>query len=106
MFVILWEFEVKPGNRVGFEKAYGSAGTWVQLFRRDFRFGGTQLVHDPSRDEHYFTLDFWDSETAYRDFLTTNRQAYEELDSSLRALTLQERYVVSFELDPKAFAGP
>jgi heme-degrading monooxygenase HmoA len=106
MFVILWEFEVKPGNRVGFEKAYGSAGTWVQLFRHDSRFRGTQLVHDPSRDDHYVTLDFWDSETAYRHFLTTNRQAYEELDSSLQGLTLRERHVISFELDPKALAGP
>jgi heme-degrading monooxygenase HmoA len=106
MFVILWEFEVKPGNRVGFEKAYGSAGSWVQLFQRDSHFRGTQLLHHPSREHCYFTLDFWDSETAYRDFLTTNRQAYEELDSFLQGLTLRERHVVSFELDPKALAGP
>jgi heme-degrading monooxygenase HmoA len=106
MFVILWEFEVKPGNCVPFEKAYGSAGTWVQLFRRDSRFRETQLLHDPSREHCYFTLDFWDSETAYRDFLTTNRRAYEQLDSSLQGLTLRERHVVSFELDAKALAGP
>ena len=103
MFVILWEFEVKPGNRVGFQRAYGSLGPWVQLFRRDPRFRGTQLLHDPSRDDCYFTLDFWDSETAYHHFLTTNRQAYEELDTSLQDLTLKQRHVISFELDPKAF---
>ena len=103
MFVILWEFEVKPGNRVGFQRAYGSFGAWVKLFRRDPRFRGTQLVHDPSRDDRYFTLDFWDSETAYHHFLTTNRQAYEELDTSLQDLTLKQRHVISFELDPKAF---
>jgi heme-degrading monooxygenase HmoA len=106
MFVILWEFEVKPGNRVGFEKAYGSAGSWVQLFQRDPHFRGTQLLHDPSHEHRYFTLDFWDSVTAYRDFLTTKRQAYEELDSFLQGLALRERHVVSFELDPKALAGP
>ena len=106
MFVILWEFEVKPGNCTRFEKAYGPAGTWVLLFRRNSRFRGTQLLHDPSREHCYFTLDFRDSEGAYRDFLTTNRQAYQELDSSLQGLTLCERHVVSFELDPKALAGP
>jgi heme-degrading monooxygenase HmoA len=105
MFVILWEFEVKPGNRVGFQKVYSSTGAWVQLFRRDPRFRGTHLVHDPSRDDCYFTLDFWDSETAFRHFLTTNRQAYEELDSSLQGLTLKQRHIISFELDPKAFGA-
>jgi len=29
MFVILWEFEVKPGSEAGFEKVYGPTGEWV-----------------------------------------------------------------------------
>ncbi len=35
MFVILWEFEVKPGGEQSFESAYGPGGAWIQLFRRD-----------------------------------------------------------------------
>ena len=104
MFVILWHFEVKPGNRVRFENVYGSQGPWVQLFRRDFRFRGTRLLHDPSSDSCYFTVYFWDSENAYRGFLHAHRQAYDELDSSLIDLTLNERHVLSFELDPARFA--
>ena len=100
MFVILWHFEVKAGNRVRFEKAYGSQGAWVQLFRRNLHFRGTQLLHDPSSDSCYFTVDFWDSENAYREFLDSYRKAYDELDSSLIDLTLNERHVLSFELDP------
>jgi hypothetical protein len=35
MFLILWEFEVKPGYEQSFEFAYGPEGAWTQLFRRD-----------------------------------------------------------------------
>jgi len=102
MFVILWHFEVKPVNQVRFEKVYGIQGPWVRLFRRDVRFRGTQLLHDPSRDSCYFTVDFWDSEMAYRDFLNTHQKAYNDLDASLVELTASERYLVSFECDPAA----
>jgi hypothetical protein len=34
MFVILWEFEVKPGCEQCFESAYGPEGAWSQLFRQ------------------------------------------------------------------------
>jgi heme-degrading monooxygenase HmoA len=99
MFVILWHLEVKPGNLARFEKAYGPKGQWVQLFRRDAHFRDTQLLHDPSNDLCYFTLDCWDSETAYRAFLANNKRAYDELDASLQGLTANERHVVSFELN-------
>ena len=29
MFVILWEFEVKPGCEQSFESAYGPGGPWI-----------------------------------------------------------------------------
>jgi hypothetical protein len=57
MFVILWEFEVKPEER--FERVYNPHGDWVRLFLRDPRFRGSQLLRDPSRTHFYFTLDFW-----------------------------------------------
>jgi heme-degrading monooxygenase HmoA len=99
MFVILWHFEVKPGNRVPFENAYGSDGPWVQLFRRDSHFRSTQLLHDPSRELSYFTVDCWDSENDYRAFLAANQREYHELDTTLQGLTCSERHVLSFELD-------
>ena len=102
MFVILWEFEVKPGNQECFQKAYGPEGAWAQLFRRHPHFRGTQLLRGPSHALRYFTLDFWDSETDYRSFLTANQAAYEELDSTFQELTLQERHVLSFVFDPPA----
>ena len=59
MFVILWEFEVKPECQERFERVYNPHGDWVRLFLRDPRFRGFQLLRDPSRTHFYFTLDFW-----------------------------------------------
>jgi heme-degrading monooxygenase HmoA len=100
MFVILWEFEVKPGNQVRFESAYGPDGAWAQLFKRDPHFRKTRLVQDPSRPLYYFTLDFWDSESSYRNFLDSNQAGYKELDASFVELTKQERHILSCTLDP------
>jgi hypothetical protein len=35
MFLVLWEFEVKPGCEERFERVYGAGGDWDSLFRRD-----------------------------------------------------------------------
>ena len=102
MFVILWEFEVKPGSEERFENVYGTDGTWVRLFQRDPHFRGTQLRRDPARPHHYFTIDLWDSETAYRKFLEANQALYLELDQSNGELTSQERHILSFTLDPNS----
>jgi hypothetical protein len=99
MFVILWEFEVKPGSEERFQRAYGPQGAWVQLFQRDPHFWGTQLRRDPTRPLFYFTIDLWDSETTYYQFLEANRASYRELDRTAEDFTLQERQVLSFTLD-------
>jgi heme-degrading monooxygenase HmoA len=96
MFVILWEFEVKPGSEDRFQRVYGPKGAWVRLFRRDPHFRGTQLRRDPTRPLRYFTIDFWASESAYKKFLTKNRASYQELDRETEGLALKERRVLSF----------
>jgi heme-degrading monooxygenase HmoA len=98
MFVILWEFEVKPGSEECFENAYSTDGLWVRLFQRDPHFRGTQLQRDPSRPHYYFTIDFWDSQTSYQGFLDANRAAYEELDRCCEGFTLRERHILNFVL--------
>src|SRR5215467_14046957 len=87
MFVILWEFEVKPECQERFERVYNPHGDWVRLFLRDPRFRSSQLLRDPSRTHFYFTLDFWDSESAYQDFRSAHRASYEELDRHGNFLT-------------------
>jgi hypothetical protein len=100
MFVILWEFEVKPGSEGRFQRVYGPKGAWVRLFQRDPHYRGTQLRRDTSRPLFYFTIDFWDSETAYKRFLTNNRASYQELDRDTEGLTRHERRILSFNSSP------
>ena len=96
MFVILWEFEVKPGCEQSFESAYGPGGAWVQLFRRNPGYRNTLLLRDPSRPRIYLTLDFWHSESAFQSFHNANLKAYAALDRTTEDLTLRETHLGSF----------
>ena len=96
MFLILWEFEVKSGEELNFEKAYGLLGPWVRLFQRDSHFRQTQLLKDPSRSTIYFTLDFWDSEDDYKRFQHSNQSEYESIDRVTEGLTIRERNLGCF----------
>jgi hypothetical protein len=40
MFLVLWEFEVKPECEERFERVYGTGGDWDSLFRRDSHMSG------------------------------------------------------------------
>jgi heme-degrading monooxygenase HmoA len=96
MFLILWEFEVKPGEEQAFEKVYGPQGPWVQLFQHDPHFRQTQLLKDLSRPRIYLTLDFWESEHDYSHFKQINQEAYASLDQSTEKLTIRERNLGCF----------
>jgi hypothetical protein len=96
MFVILWEYEVKLGCEESFERAHGSQGSWVQLFRRDPAYISTQLLRDPLRCSFYHTLDCWNTDQAFDNFKLSYRVDYESLDLATQSLTVQERLIGSF----------
>ena len=106
MFVILWEFEVKPGSEPAFERVYGPQGDWVRLFRSTPHFQMTRLLQDTSRPGIYCTMDFWDSELAYDDFKNTHREAYQALDQATEGLTLRQRHLGSFLQSESASPSP
>ena len=97
MFLVLWEFDVKPGSEGRFELVYGPSGDWAQMFRSDPAYQRTLLLHDAARDHTYLTCDFWNSRAAYENFLRNNRDAYLALDKKCEQLTLAERKVGAFE---------
>ena len=97
MFVILWDFEVKPGNEAVFERVYGRSGQWAQLFQQDPRYRGTKLLRDVSDSSHFYTVDYWDFESAYYEFITQNQAAYEEMDRATQGLTVRDHRVFSGE---------
>jgi heme-degrading monooxygenase HmoA len=97
MFLVLWEFEVKPEGHQRFEQIYGSNGEWVQLFACDGNFHKTILWQDLSRSNVYLTMDFWHSSEAYESFKQSKREEYQLLDRACESLTVTERYLGAFD---------
>jgi heme-degrading monooxygenase HmoA len=97
MFVVLWEFEVKPGREERFERVYGADGEWVRLFRGDANYQGTRLLRDASRDGIYVTIDIWRSREAYERFREAAAERYAAIDAECEGLTTSERHIGSFE---------
>jgi heme-degrading monooxygenase HmoA len=100
MFLVLWEYDVKPGFERRFERVYGPAGDWAQFFRRDAHYRETRLLRELSRPSTYVTLDLWDSRDTYENFRQQNREAYRALDRSCERLTLREKHLGSFDEIP------
>ena len=97
MFLVLWEFDVKPGSEKRFEKVYGPSGDWAQLFRVDSNYQGTRLLGDASREKFYVTVDSWRTRTAYENFLQAHHNEYKALDAICEGLTIGERRIGAFE---------
>lgn len=97
MFLVLWEFDVKPGSEKRFESVYGPEGDWALLFRRDSTYQRTLLLRDPSRACTYVTCDFWETREAYESFRRANSHEYLALDRICEELTLAERRIGAFE---------
>ena len=96
MFLILWEFEVKPGCEKRFEEAYGPEGDWARFFRRNSHYRETRLLRDAIQTNKYVTADFWDSQEAYENFRERNHEEYLALDRSFEATTERETPIGSF----------
>ena len=97
MFLVLWEFEVKPGCEERFQRVYGPGGDWDSLFRRESSHAGTHLFRDISKPRVYLTADYWRSRKAYEEFLQAQGNEYNALDAVSEELTANERHVGSYE---------
>ena len=100
MFLVLWEYDVKPGFESRFERVYGPDGDWAQFFRSDPHYRETRLLRELSRPSVYATLDLWDSREPYENFRQQNQEAYLALDRHCEALTLREKHLGSFDQIP------
>lgn len=90
MYVIIWEYYVKPAHLPRFEKIYGESGKWVELFQKGHGYLGTELLHDSSDPGHYITIDRWVSFRDYQAFLSTWKEEYESVDAQCEGLADQE----------------
>ncbi|MFC5570125.1 antibiotic biosynthesis monooxygenase family protein [Lysobacter yangpyeongensis] len=93
MFVVVWEYEVRPGSEAAFSALYGADGDWVALFREHAGYLGTELLRDAGADNRFVTIDRWRSQAAYEAFLATAKARYAQIDARGDALTTAERRI-------------
>ncbi|HUS18305.1 MAG TPA: antibiotic biosynthesis monooxygenase [Terriglobales bacterium] len=98
MFVVIWQFRVKPQHISDFERNYGANGAWAQLFRTDPAYHRTVLQRDLKDHSRYVTTDIWKDEASYRAFQERSRRQYQELDSVFVAFTESETLIGYFEV--------
>ena len=97
----IWEYDVPETSRAEFERTYGTAGAWVQLFSSCNSFRGTELFASLSDPGRYLTVDRFTDERAWRAFLIEHRDAYARLDAATKELTSDEGELASGEAGAK-----
>jgi heme-degrading monooxygenase HmoA len=90
MFIILWEYRVKPEKQSEFEDNYAPNGTWAELFNKSAGYLGTELLHDEANVQRYLTIDRWESKEEYTAFLFQYDKEYKTLDAQCVGLTESE----------------
>jgi heme-degrading monooxygenase HmoA len=93
MYVILWEFVVRPEKVEAFVAAYGSDGPWAQLFAQADGYLGTELLSSAKTSQHqvFITIDRWQTAGHFAQFEARFGTHYGTLDTQLEELTLKER---------------
>lgn len=90
MLVRVWEYEVVPGREAEFERLYGSAGAWAQLFSRSPGHVSTELYRAVDRPRRYMTVDRFSDADSWQRFLSEHGDDYAELDFRCAELTAAE----------------
>lgn len=98
MVHIIWEFLVRPEHQIAFEAYYASEGHWARLFRHSPAYVTTTFAYDNDNPTRYLVTDVWHTLDAFRDFKQRYLAAYEQLDKTCEAFTLEEKYWGAFHV--------
>ena len=97
MYVILWEFLVRPENLDTFLAAYSKQGAWDRLFSRAEGYLDTELLRSADSNElRFLTLDRWQTAQHFSRFQQQFAAEYRALDAQTEALTVSERRLGDF----------
>ena len=96
MYVILWEYVVRPGKAKPFVDAYGPNGAWAELFGRAEGFLGVELLRHEDNEDCWLTIDRWRSIADFEAFKARFEPDYHALDDAFAALTLEEDRIGAF----------
>jgi len=97
MYIIIWEYEVKPASLAEFENIYAPDGAWAKLFKKQAGYIGTELLRDENQPQRYLTIDQWATQEDYEAFRTKWKKEYEALDAQCEGLTERESLLGNWE---------
>jgi heme-degrading monooxygenase HmoA len=92
VFVIIWRYSAAPDRDDDFRSAYGPRGEWSRLFSLGNGYLGTELVQcgEPGL---YITVDRWQNEADFDEFMAAVSTEYQDLDVRLSTLTTSEELI-------------
>jgi heme-degrading monooxygenase HmoA len=93
MIATIWRFRVPIECAATFERAYGPAGDWAELFARAPGYAGTELLKHDGEDGIYLTIDRWNSEGDFHAAKRMLERDYDELDRRCEAYTSEETWL-------------
>jgi heme-degrading monooxygenase HmoA len=96
MYVLIWEYAVRPGREAEFERIYAPRGEWSELFGQGEGYLGTELYRDEENPQRFITIDRWASRGAFERFKQEQGPAYESLDARCEQLCEMETQLGSF----------
>jgi heme-degrading monooxygenase HmoA len=96
MYVIIWEFRVKPGRSHEFVSAYKADGDWAKLFGLADGYAGTELLNSVDDEGRFVTVDRWRHATDFLSFHEQFGEEYRSLDVQLEGLTESETKLGAF----------
>ena len=94
MYIIIWEYFVKPEHLAEFEDIYSQTGAWAELFQKSRGFLKTELLRDDEHLQRYITIDQWVSSQHYEQFLSQWKTEYFALEAHCENLTEKEALLV------------
>jgi heme-degrading monooxygenase HmoA len=100
LYVVLWEFQVRPEFEELFQRIYGSQGDWAELFRKGKGYVRTEFYRDVKNARRYVTVDVWESELAYHEFRKDHEKEYRAIDQRGEGMTEKETSLGAFEMLP------
>lgn len=97
MYIILWEYQVKPQKQAEFKRMYAANGAWADLFRNADGYIVTELIQDETQATRFMTIDRWDSKENFEAFQTRWQTEYKALDAQCEDLTESESLLGCWE---------
>jgi hypothetical protein len=65
LIAVVWQFEVKQGREVEFERFYGADGEWSIVSRKSRSFLGSSFLKEFSPVRRYLLIEYWSEMLPY-----------------------------------------